>query len=124
MPKKNDDITKLSFEDALGELETIVRDLESGSRKLDEAIDAYERGAGMCGGGGRDRKLGNQGEDHRGMRHHGAVRGGQRHCKCAQFCTGRPPPRRGWRGDGDARDRAADHRSVAAGFETQLSRCE
>ena len=45
MPKKNDDITKLSFEDALGELETIVRDLESGSRKLDEAIDAYERGA-------------------------------------------------------------------------------
>ena len=43
--KKNDDITKLSFEDALGELETIVRDLESGSRKLDEAIDAYERGA-------------------------------------------------------------------------------
>lgn len=47
MPKKNDDITKLSFEDALGELETIVRDLESGSRKLDEAIDAYERGASL-----------------------------------------------------------------------------
>ena len=47
MPKKNDDITKLSFEDALGELETIVRDLESGSRKLDEAIDAYERGANL-----------------------------------------------------------------------------
>ena len=35
----------MSFEDALGELETIVRRLEEGSAKLDEAISAYERGA-------------------------------------------------------------------------------
>lgn len=45
MIKKSADIAKMSFEDALEELETIVRDLESGSRKLDDAIDAYERGA-------------------------------------------------------------------------------
>ncbi|NQU60843.1 MAG: exodeoxyribonuclease VII small subunit [Rhodospirillales bacterium] len=39
------DIKKLSFEDALEELEDIVRDLESGEVKLDEAIDSYARGA-------------------------------------------------------------------------------
>lgn len=38
------DIRKLSFEDALGELEKIVDDLERGASKLDEAIKAYERG--------------------------------------------------------------------------------
>ncbi len=38
------DIRKLSFEDALGELEKIVDDLEQGASKLDEAIKAYERG--------------------------------------------------------------------------------
>lgn len=38
------DIAKLSFEDALAQLESIVGDLESGSNKLDEAITAYERG--------------------------------------------------------------------------------
>lgn len=47
MSKKSADIAKMSFEDALEELETIVRDLESGSRKLDDAIDAYERGAAL-----------------------------------------------------------------------------
>lgn len=35
----------MSFEDALQELEQIVRRLESGSGKLDEAIAFYERGA-------------------------------------------------------------------------------
>jgi exodeoxyribonuclease VII small subunit len=45
MSDKAKDIAKLSFEDALEELETIVRDLESGNRKLDDAIKAYERGA-------------------------------------------------------------------------------
>ena len=40
-----DDITAMSFEDALAELEQIVRRLESGQVKLDEAILAYERGA-------------------------------------------------------------------------------
>jgi exodeoxyribonuclease VII small subunit len=39
------EIAKLSFEDALKELEDIVRRLEAGSAKLDEALAAYERGA-------------------------------------------------------------------------------
>ena len=39
------DITALSFEDALKELEGIVQQLERGQVKLDEAISAYERGA-------------------------------------------------------------------------------
>jgi len=39
------DIRKLSFEDALAEMEDIVQRLESGEVKLDEAIDAYTRGA-------------------------------------------------------------------------------
>ncbi len=41
------DIAKMSFEDALAELEAIVRRLEAGQGKLDEAIDAYERGAAL-----------------------------------------------------------------------------
>ena len=40
-----DDIADLSFEQALEELETIVRDLESGESPLEQAITAYERGA-------------------------------------------------------------------------------
>ncbi len=44
-PKADKDIEKMSFEDALGELEDIVRELEAGSIKLDRAIGAYERGA-------------------------------------------------------------------------------
>ena len=40
-----DDIGALSFEDALTELETIVRGLEGGKQKLEEAIGCYERGA-------------------------------------------------------------------------------
>jgi exodeoxyribonuclease VII small subunit len=39
------DITAMTFEDALAELEQIVRRLEGGQVKLDEAILAYERGA-------------------------------------------------------------------------------
>ena len=38
------DIKKMSFEEALAELETIVDGLEQGTGKLDEAIGAYERG--------------------------------------------------------------------------------
>lgn len=38
------DVSALTFEDALAELEAIVRRLEEGSAKLDEAISAYERG--------------------------------------------------------------------------------
>jgi exodeoxyribonuclease VII small subunit len=39
------DIASLSFEDALSELDRIVRQLEEGKGKLDDAIAAYERGA-------------------------------------------------------------------------------
>jgi exodeoxyribonuclease VII small subunit len=39
------DIETMSFEDALAELEQIVRRLEAGQVKLDEAIRCYERGA-------------------------------------------------------------------------------
>ncbi|WP_135076918.1 exodeoxyribonuclease VII small subunit [Terasakiella sp. SH-1] len=39
------EIEKLSFEEALAQLEEIVRQLESGSGKLDDAITAYEKGA-------------------------------------------------------------------------------
>jgi exodeoxyribonuclease VII small subunit len=39
------DIAAMSFEDALAELEQIVRRLEGGQVKLDEAILSYERGA-------------------------------------------------------------------------------
>lgn len=38
------DIAALSFEDALAELERIVRQVEEGRAKLDDAITAYERG--------------------------------------------------------------------------------
>ena len=34
----------LSFEDALSQLERIVRGLEGGQQKLEDAITAYERG--------------------------------------------------------------------------------
>lgn len=39
------DIAKLSFEEALAELEKIVRNLEDGKARLDDAVVAYERGA-------------------------------------------------------------------------------
>jgi exodeoxyribonuclease VII small subunit len=42
---KSADIAEMSFEDALAELEEIVRTLEGGKGKLEEAITAYERGA-------------------------------------------------------------------------------
>lgn len=41
------DVAKLTFEEALAELEEIVRRLESGAAQLDEAISAYERGAAL-----------------------------------------------------------------------------
>jgi len=44
-PASPSEIAALSFEDALNELEQIVRRLETGNAKLDEAIGAYERGA-------------------------------------------------------------------------------
>jgi exodeoxyribonuclease VII small subunit len=43
----SDAISGLSFEDALSELETIVRGLEGGQQKLEDAITCYERGTGL-----------------------------------------------------------------------------
>ena len=39
------DIASMSFEAALAELEAIVKRLETGTAKLDDAISSYERGA-------------------------------------------------------------------------------
>lgn len=44
-PQNNDDIKNLSFEQSLQELETIVKNLETGKVPLDDAINAYERGS-------------------------------------------------------------------------------
>ncbi len=41
------DVASLSFEEALAELEQIVRGLEGGQQKLEDAIAAYERGAAL-----------------------------------------------------------------------------
>lgn len=41
------DIAKLSFEQALEELEAIVRQLESGEVELERSIAIYERGAAL-----------------------------------------------------------------------------
>ena len=38
------DIAKMSFEEALSELEAIVSEIESGHGELDRSIGAYERG--------------------------------------------------------------------------------
>lgn len=46
-PTRGADVTTMSFEDALAELEQIVRALESGQQKLEDAITAYERGAAL-----------------------------------------------------------------------------
>lgn len=40
-------IDKLSFEAAMAELETIVRDLENGKTSLEDSINAYERGIAL-----------------------------------------------------------------------------
>ncbi|MDI1228450.1 MAG: exodeoxyribonuclease VII small subunit [bacterium] len=41
------ELDKLSFEDALSELEKIVRALEGGSSDLKTSIDSYERGMAL-----------------------------------------------------------------------------
>ena len=45
MTKKSDNISALSFEKALAELEGIVSKLESGKTELEDSIELYERGA-------------------------------------------------------------------------------
>ena len=39
-----DDVTELSFEAALADLEQIVRTLEQGTAPLDQSIELYQRG--------------------------------------------------------------------------------
>jgi exodeoxyribonuclease VII small subunit len=41
------DIAKLSFEEALNELQNLVKSLEKGDSKLDDAIKAYQRGVDL-----------------------------------------------------------------------------
>ena len=41
------DVTTLSFEDALKQLETIVRELEQGNVPLERSIEMYERGSAL-----------------------------------------------------------------------------
>ncbi len=45
--KKATDVSGMTFEQALAELEQIVRRLEEGGESLDDAIGAYERGAAL-----------------------------------------------------------------------------
>lgn len=40
---ENEELNELSFEEAINQLETIVRELESGRTKLDDAVNAYEK---------------------------------------------------------------------------------
>lgn len=40
-------IDNLSFEEAMNELDSVVRRLESGNIKLDEAVSTYERGMAL-----------------------------------------------------------------------------
>lgn len=47
MPKAVETIDKLTFEEALSELDQIVRALESGATPLEESIKAYERGMAL-----------------------------------------------------------------------------
>ena len=42
--KTNSDVTQLSFERAIEELETIVKRLEEGKVPLEESVTIYERG--------------------------------------------------------------------------------
>lgn len=46
-PSDRREISELSFEEALAELEGIVASLEQGKASLDTAISSYERGAAL-----------------------------------------------------------------------------
>lgn len=47
MASKTDAPATMSFESALSELETIVRQLETGKTSLDDSVTAYERGMAL-----------------------------------------------------------------------------
>lgn len=44
---KKEELGKLGFEEALQQLEVLVRDLESGRIKLDDAVEAYEKAVAL-----------------------------------------------------------------------------
>lgn len=44
---KDNETKDLSFEDAIIQLENIVRELESGRIKLDDAVEAYEKAVSL-----------------------------------------------------------------------------
>ena len=46
-PTSARNVSELSFEEALAELEAIVASLEQGKASLDSAISSYERGAAL-----------------------------------------------------------------------------
>jgi exodeoxyribonuclease VII small subunit len=53
MPKKKNALEEISFEEALGRLETIVQKLEGDELALDQALDFFRSGvelAGLCSG--------------------------------------------------------------------------
>ena len=41
------DIAKMSFEEALAELQSLVKSLEKGDSKLDDAVNSYQRGVDL-----------------------------------------------------------------------------
>lgn len=47
MASKAKDVSALSFEEALAELETIVQQLERGDVELEQSIAIYERGSAL-----------------------------------------------------------------------------
>lgn len=47
MTEETEDLANLSFEEALVKLENIVRELESGRIKLDDAVSAYEKAVAL-----------------------------------------------------------------------------
>jgi len=47
MSEENETLENLSFEDALCRLENIVRELENGRIKLDDAVSAYEKATAL-----------------------------------------------------------------------------
>ncbi len=47
MTQIDEELKNLSFEEAMQELETVVRSLESGKVKLEDAVSAYEKGMAL-----------------------------------------------------------------------------
>lgn len=45
--KKRKEISTMSFEEALAELQSLVKELEKGEGKLDEAVETYKRGIAL-----------------------------------------------------------------------------